>query len=303
MIQDMHEKKIERAILSLHARVLPDGGFVELPKAMYRVDATAWAIIALTLAGDPDENALAAARSRLAASQLKDGRVAITQEYPLAFWPTALAVLAWQGSAAQRNAHALAISFLLDTTGKHFKKTPDSPVADDPSIKAWPWIENTSSWVEPTALALLALRTAGYERHPRTREAVRMLLNRQLPHGGWNYGNTLVYGQELYPQPGSTGTALAALAGQADRAEVRKSLDYLRDQAERCRSPFSLCWALLGLSAWGEKPAQSRAWIIESLDLQRRYGVYGTSLLSLLIASFFVDGDISTSLESSGARK
>lgn len=299
----MHEKKIERAILSLQERFLPDGGFVESPRAMYRVDATAWAVIALCAAGDTDKETIAAARTRLAASQLKDGRVTIAREYPRAFWPTALAVLAWQGSMAERNAHALAISFLLNTTGKHFKKTPDSPVADDPSIKAWPWIENTSSWVEPTALALLALRTAGYETHPRAREAVRMLIDRQLPHGGWNYGNTVVYGQELYPQPGSTGIALSALAGQVDRAEVSKSLDYLRDQAKRCRSPFSLCWALFGLSAWGGRPVQSRAWIMKSLDLQGRYGVYGTSLLSLLIASFFVDGDISKSLESSRAQK
>src|SRR5271157_1093391 len=294
----MYEKKIERAILILHERLLPDGGFVELPKAMYRVDATAWAIIALATAGGSDRNAIAAARTRLAASQMKDGRVSLSKEYPPACWPTALAVLAWQGSMVERNAHALAISFLLNTVGRMSKKTPDSPVADDPSIKGWPWIENTSSWVEPTALALLALRTAGHEGHPRAREAVRMLMNRQLPHGGWNYGNTVVYGQELYQQPGSTGIALAALAGQVDRAEVRKSLDYLRNQAERYRSPFSLCWALLALSAWGEKPDQGRAWIIESLDLQGRRGVYGTSLLCLLIASFFVDGDISKSLES-----
>jgi hypothetical protein len=299
----MHEKKIERAILILRERLLPDGGFVESTNALYRVDATAWAIIALAAAGGSDKNVVAAARTRLAASQMKDGRVSLSKEHPPAFWPTALAVLAWQGSIAERNARALAISFLLNTAGREWKKTPDSPVADDPSIKGWPWIENTSSWIEPTALALLALRTAGYEGHPRAQEAARMLMNRQMPHGGWNYGSTVVYGQELYPQPGSTGIALAALAGQVERIEVGKSLDYLRKQSERCRTPFSLCWALIGLSAWGEKPDQSRAWIIESHDLQGRYGVYRTSLLSLLIASFFVDGDISELLGRNGTQK
>lgn len=130
-----------------------------------------------------------------------------------------------------------------------------------------------------------------------------MLMDRQLPHGGWNYGNTIVYGQELYPQPGTTGIALVALIGHADKTEVRKSLDYLTNQAEQCRTPFSLGWALMALSAWGEKPVRSRAWIIESLNLQERYGVYGTSLLSLLIAAFFVNGDISKYLQRNGSEE
>ena len=299
----MREAKIERAIPDLHERLLPDGGFVELPGSLYRVDATAWAIIALTLAGGSNENTAAAARSRLAASQSKDGRISISREYPQACWPTALAVLAWQGSMAERNAHALGINFLLHTAGKQLKRTADSPIADDPSIRGWPWIEDTFSWVEPTSLALLALRTAGYGGHPRAQEAVRMLMDRQLPHGGWNYGNTVVYGHELYPQPGSTGIALAALGGQVDVAEIRKSLDYLRAQSELCRVPFSLCWALIGLSAWREKPLESEPWILESLRLQRKYGAYATSLLSLLIVSFLVDGDISNYFERSAAQK
>jgi hypothetical protein len=192
---------------------------------------------------------------------------------------------------------------LISTSGRQWRKAPDDPVADDPSLRGWPWIESTSSWVEPTALALLALRTAGYGGHPRAREAVKMLMNRQLPHGGWNYGNTVVYGQELYPQSGSTGIALTALAGQVDRAEVRRSLDYLKTQAEQCRSPFSLSWALMGLSAWRERPVPSQALIIESLDLQGKYGIYGTSLLSLLIISFFADGDISKHLEENKSQK
>jgi hypothetical protein len=238
----------------------------------------------------------------LAASQTKDGRITLSREYPPAFWPTALAVLAWHGCASEQYASARAVNFLLSTAGRHWKKVPDSPIADDPSIKGWPWIENTSSWVEPTALALLALRAAGYARHSRAQEAARFLMDRQLVHGGWNYGNTAVYGQQLHPQPGGTGIALSALAGLTDRSEIQKSLDYLRKESERCRSPFSLGWALMGLGAWGEKPSQGRAWISESFRLQQKYGlVYGTSLLSLLIASFFVDGGISKALENGKA--
>ena len=42
---------------------------------------------------------------------------------------------------------------------------------------------------------------------PRIREAVRLLWDRQLPHGGWNYGNTVVLKQELRPHLLPTGLA------------------------------------------------------------------------------------------------
>ncbi len=86
----------------------------------------------------------------------------------------------------------------------------------------------THSWVEPTAINVLALRSAGQAGHPRCREAVKLLLDRQLPEGGWNYGNTTVLGHVLRPQVQPTGLALAALAGETDaRSKVQPSLDYL----------------------------------------------------------------------------
>ena len=153
-----------------------------------------------------------------------------------------------------------------------------------PRIKAWPWVENTPSWVEPTAYTLLALTLAGHAHHRRVQEAIEFLMDRQLARGGWNYGSTVVYGQDLYPQPGTTGIALSALGGLTDRSKVEASLDYVHEASERLRTPFSLGWAIMGLSTWGERPLESRAWTSESLGLQHEYGIdYGTSLLSLLI--------------------
>jgi hypothetical protein len=57
-------------------------------------------------------------------------------------------------------------------------------------------------------------------------EAKRLLLNRQLSVGGWNYGNTMVFGQNLHPMMESTGVALNALAGIASREEITPSLAY-----------------------------------------------------------------------------
>jgi hypothetical protein len=110
-----------------------------------------------------------------------------------------------------------------------------------------------------------------------------MILNRQLPHGGWNYGNTLVFGQELRPMPESTGAALTGLAAMVAREKVEKSLSYLQGETDRLRTPISLGWALLGLAAWELWPSNGLALVQRCLANQSRYGVYDTSALCLLL--------------------
>ena len=145
------------------------------------------------------------------------------------------------------------------------------------------------SWIEPTALAVIALKATGHGDHDRVREAIRMMLDRQLPHGGWNYGNTLVFGRELHPMPESTGAALAGLAGQVEQGTVARSLDYLQDEVDRLRTPVSLGWALLGLAAWDRWPSNGAALVERCLANQARYGQYDTSALCLLLLGALAD--------------
>ncbi len=81
-----------------------------------------------------------------------------------------------------------------------------------------------------------------------------MVMNRQLPYGGWNYGNTVVYGQELSPFIDMTGIALSALAGHVAKEDVNRSILFLQSRITGCRTPLSLGWALFGLGAWGKFP-------------------------------------------------
>jgi hypothetical protein len=269
----------------LRQRTQPDGGFSNLAGGEYRVDATAWAILALSAAGVA-KDLIGSARVSLADRQQGDGRVCISADHPESFWPTPLAVLAWHGSPSHREPQSRAVRFLLATAGTHWEKKADSPITHDTAIRGWPWIADTHSMVEPTSLSLLALRVTGQGGHERAREAVRMLMDRRLPKGGWNYGNTLVYGQELYPQVENTGLALCALAGDVPLEEVRSSLEYLDASIQSLRTPLSLGWGILGLGAWGRRPVRARDWIMESLKRQEKYGPYDTTLLSLLVLAF-----------------
>lgn len=237
----------------IERRRIADGGFANKPGGAFRADVTCWAILAL-MAGNVRGRALERARQFLASVQQEDGRVCIAPQHRQAFWPTPLAILAWHGAGAYKDQEAKAAKFLL---GFEQVRLVDDPGAraimgHDPTIRGWPWIAGTSPWLEPTAYCLMALRLAGFERHRRTQEGRRLVLDRQLSAGGWNVGNTTIYGHELRPVVETTGVALEAVAGLVTREEVGKSIAYLRGQLPHLATPFCLAWAILGLSAWGE---------------------------------------------------
>jgi hypothetical protein len=130
---------------------------------------------------------------------------------------------------------------------------------------------------------VIALKVAGHGQHDRVRQATQMMLDRQLAHGGWNYGNTTVFGRELHPMPESTGAALAGLAGQVEQGTVARSLDYLQGEIDRLRTPVSLGWGLLGLAAWDLWPSNGMVLVERCVANQARYGEYDTSALCLLL--------------------
>lgn len=272
-------KDVEAALL---ARVRTDGGFSQQRGEPYRTDATAWAIITLSSI-DADRTCIQTAMTQLTADQHEDGSISIAPDHPEAFWPTPLAILAWSCSSVDSEPRRRAIRFLLGTTGKHWNKRPDEIAQHNPALNGWPWIAATHSWIEPTALSLIALSVAGYQDHSRVKEAVHMLMDRQLPHGGWNYGNTSVFGQELRPAPESTGAALHALTGHVARPDVQLSLDYLSKEITRLHTPISLGWGLLALNSWGVPFPNASNLITDCLKRQERYGPYDTASLCLLI--------------------
>ena len=285
------ENPIKTAVQNIQDRSLPEGGFSMFANKSYRTDATAWAIMAMK-ACHVDRELTTAACRQLSRSQLSDGRVPVIKDYPKSYWPTSLALLAWKTIDGFEREKELATKFLLTTTGEHWPKQKDAPVAHDTSVKGWPWIENTHSWIEPTSMAILALKVCRYFEDSRVSEAKRLILDRQLQSGGWNYGNTRVFGSMLKPGPVSTGHALSALAGLTEPKHVELSLDYLHRQIKRLKTPLALSWAIFGLTAWSYGSPEARRWVLDSLSLQKKYGIYDTTLLSQLVIAYVTFGDL-----------
>jgi hypothetical protein len=158
---------------------------------------------------------------------------------------------------------------------RQFRGDPAITELNDALI-GWPWVEGTFSWVEPTSLALLGLRAAarvapniarssGFA--DRVRSAERMLVDRVVPGGGWNYGNTRVLGQDLSPYPDTTAWALLALRGVRDVEGVDRAvttgLDRLVALIAENRSSLARSLAALALRAHGRDDAAWRAAIAE----------------------------------------
>jgi hypothetical protein len=243
------------------------------------------ALAALALAGHGRLDAAKTATQWLRSIQNRDGSVGVTKDQPTPGWPTSLAMLAW-AAADPDEALALerAITWALDARGIPMTKTPD--VGHNTTLVAWSWCERTHSWIEPTSLFVLALKALGKAEEPRTREGVELLFDRLLPGGGCNYGNTTVLGQVLLPHIQPSGVILLALAGETDApGKVAKTLSYLRGALSEATATTSLCWGILGLSAFRRFPDDAPAWLAKSAGRQLNGSPSPHKLALLLLAA------------------
>jgi hypothetical protein len=250
-------------------------------------EPTALAALALSGLGHAAQAHKAAAW--LAQQQATDGSIAVRPGESTPAWPTSLALVVWSGLNSD---HALdpAITkgegWLLKTKGAATEQTAD--VGHDTRLIGWSWAENTHSWLEPTAFAVLALRALGNQDHPRTREAIHLMENRLLDSGGCNYGNTTVFGRELRPHVQPTGIVLLALAGSETgpyQAKVRKATSWLESQLNSQTPAASLGWGLLGLRAQGVVPAGSKDWLAAAAERVQRRDQSPAKLALLALAS------------------
>jgi hypothetical protein len=263
MVDDWRPMLVDRLLNTANAV----GVWGYRPAGTGSAEPTALAALALAATGQLPER-VDTALQWLARLQRSDGAVGISPGVHSPHWPTALALLAWlrclpQDHQTYKAQSEKAIEWLISTCGRGI--SPDPTVYDhDTALVGWPWVTGCHSWLEPTAYAILALRAAGKARHPRVREGVRLILDRALPTGGWNYGNPRVLAHVLRPFPATTGVALAALAGEPHDGRVEAALEYLTRELPGVCTPLSLAWGLIGMRAWNAQPRKAQAWLERS---------------------------------------
>ena len=183
-------------------------------------------------------------------------------------WTTALAMIALTMANDLSDARDRGLKWLLTEKGKEAHwlwrwkfKTADRNVRFDPDKYGWPWSHGAGSWVIPTAFSVVAIKqyTVCDRRdvaEARIRLGVEMLFDRACVGGGWNSGNSVVYGVPLRPHVEATAIALLALQDERPNDVIDKSLRWLRQQATTLESPSSLAWTILSLFTYQEQIQQ-----------------------------------------------
>jgi hypothetical protein len=245
----------------LSMRQLRSGGWSYFGSEQLSVEATTLAVMALSTES-PD-----AARSgldQLSHLQRRDGAWPAFGGDSDGSWTTALVLCALNGTGEFASAREKAFHWLVSERGREGHwfwrwkfKTVDRNVRFDPDKYGWPWVSGSASWVIPTALSVIALkqytvcnRLEASEK--RINLGVEMLSDRVCIAGGWNAGNSVVYGVPLRPHVEATAIALLALQGEHRNVMIDKSLEWLKLSAASIDAVTSLAWCILSLFVYQE---------------------------------------------------
>jgi hypothetical protein len=234
---------------------LPGGGCPYYKGRASSAEPTLLAGLALFASGAPAERAKPLL-SWAQTLQNMDGSVSVNPGHRgQGLWLTAQAAIVFHHYGFKENLKR-AQDFLLSM--RSVTVANDPRLKQDNTLAGWPWVPGTFGWVEPTAWSLIALHLSGQAGHPRAVEGRKLLLDRRIPSGGWNYGNPNLDDKELLPFWDTTGLALTALCGHTDVAQVRQSLDLVEKRQDKIESLCGLAWAVISLQAYGRDAGRLR---------------------------------------------
>lgn len=264
---------------------LPEKAFPYYRGCASANEATLMALLAFFAAGVPLEKTKPVL-SGILSQQNADGSIGANNRCRGdGIWLTAhLAIVLLYYGYAQQMGHALGF---LRSLKSHTSATAahDGVLLDD-QIVGWPWVRNTFGWVEPTAWALIAFTLSGQENDPRAINGRKLLLDRQIASGGWNYGNKEVKGAQLIPFWDTTSLALLALHGSLESAAADISMQAMVKALPSINSLYGLALTTVCLEAYNRDASFARdrlcALMSETADEELNVAHYALGVIALM---------------------
>jgi hypothetical protein len=274
-----------------------DGGWGSVKGKRSNTESTSFALMALKcLERDVFLRPMTAGLSWLLQHQKDDGSWSLSDASKQSSWTTPIAVLALLSFQDQRE-HALrAAKWILTQEGRKpgwvasllvwlslVKKMGEL----DPYLSGWSWTAGAFSWVEPTSYSLMALKKlkqslVGTNCGERIQQGEMLIYDRMCENGGWNYGNSRVLGEALWPYPDVTAVALIALQDRAPSKANQTSLHILDKMAREAGSGMALGWGILCLTLYNEDVRELKKVLAKDFEKTSFLGQIKTVALAVL---------------------
>ena len=274
-----------------------DGGWGSVKGKRSNTESTSFALMALnSLEGTPFNRQTSAGLKWLLQHQKDDGSWSLNDASTQSSWTTPIAALALLAFQDQRE-HALrAAKWILTQEGRKpgwvasllvqlsvVKKMTEL----DPYLSGWSWTAGAFSWVEPTSYSLMAVKKlkrslAGTNCEERIRQGEMLIYDRMCENGGWNYGNSRVLGEALWPYPDVTAVALIALQDRARSAANQASLRALDSMMREAASGTALGWGILCLTLYNQNVGEWKRILVKNFEKTRFLGETRAVALALL---------------------
>jgi Prenyltransferase and squalene oxidase repeat len=278
---------IDGAIKLLLGAQNEDGGWGAVKGKRSNTESTSFALMALnSMEGKPFIQQTTVGLKWLLEHQKEDGSWLLNDASKQSSWTTPIAVLALLSFQDQRENARRAAKWVLTQEGKKpgwvasllvrlslVKKI----VELDPYLSGWSWTAGAFSWVEPTSYSLMALKKLkrslpGTNCEERIRQGELLIYDRMCESGGWNYGNSRVLGEALWPYPDVTAVALIALQDRAGSEANQTSLRALFTMMREAASGAALGWGILCLTLYNQDVREWKRILVKNFEKTRFLG-------------------------------
>jgi hypothetical protein len=218
------------------------------------------AAVLLAIRNDPHaNNSFQRGLSWLVNCQHQDGGWGINEDDPESGWQTAWALITLRYSIQKKDSMSKAEEWLAtvgtsDITKEEFQKA-EIPQSNNIGALIWPWLPGQVGWIEPTAMAVIALGgiTSSKLAEVRINAAHSYFLHNRTPDGGWDIGNAGPLDTIVLPRAYPTSLVLIALALTAPEDIQTIDLSALLQDLQRDPSMLAQSSGLLAMRTLGER--------------------------------------------------